>query len=334
MAGTSRNLSRISKRCVPRIHSDYSYLKQTRGLETSFADQPLNIRSKGGVLLSALGSSSLFPSLLIVWTDLTRNTPEDTWLLIDVVTELWNHHFGVYVINDAVYAQVSGPSGVEVRSQQFQAAAAVRNWRSKIGKTGVKIVHDVVTNSDDLSTIEARAEWVQNKLLDSNFVYENNEDMGRLFFIIYKILTSFQTGAYRGELVLRTFSAHVQVVSDVFYGHPVGALATTCASAERALHIYKTGTCSAYGITRKGRRSANSFVALPGIKKLFDQKWAKIMALSIPFIDGVVQIAADDTEGDESEDHRGLIQISDDSDNEAAIETLPSQYAVLMPESQ
>ncbi|KAF7366228.1 hypothetical protein MVEN_00500000 [Mycena venus] len=214
----------------------------------------------------------------------------------DVVTELWNHHFGAYPINDAVYAQ---------------AAAAVRNWRSKIGKTGVKTVQDVVTNSDDLSTIEARAEWVQNKLLDSNF------DM---------------TGAYRGELVLRTFAAHLQVVNkaDVFYGHPVGALATACASAERALHMYKTGTCSTDGITRKGRRSANSFVAvpwaarakayLPGIKKLSDQKWAKIMALSIPFIDGAAQIAADDTEGDESEDHRGLIQISDDSDDEPAIE--------------
>ncbi|KAJ7090474.1 hypothetical protein C8R44DRAFT_750988 [Mycena epipterygia] len=65
-----------------------------------------------------------------------------------------------------------------------------------------------------------------------------------------------------------------------------------------------------------------SHARLPGIKKLFDQKWAKIMALSIPFIDGAVQIAADNTEGDESEDHRGLIQISDDSDNEAAIKHL------------
>ncbi|KAF7358303.1 hypothetical protein MVEN_00879700 [Mycena venus] len=235
-------------------------------------------------------------------------TKEDTFAVNshpdfrDVVMELWNQHFRAYPINDAVYVQ---------------AAAAVCNWRSKIGKTRVKTVHDAVTNSDDLSTIEARAEWVQNKLLDSNFVCENDEDM---------------TGAYRSELMLQTFAAHLQVVnkSDVFYGHPVGVLAAACALAERALHMYKTGTCSTDGITHKGGRLANSFIAvpwaarvkayLPGIKKLSDQKWAKIMALSIPFIDGTAQIAADNTEGDESEDRRGLIQISDDSDDEAAID--------------
>ncbi|KAJ7795297.1 hypothetical protein B0H14DRAFT_2621073 [Mycena olivaceomarginata] len=137
-----------------------------------------------------------------------------------------------------------------------QAAAAVSNWCSKIGKTGVKTVHDVVTNSDDVSTIEAHAEWVQNRLLDSNFVYENDEDL---------------TGAHRGELMLRTFAAHLQVVnkSNVFYWHPVGGFG----------HLQVLG---------QQLRGAN------GIKKLSDQKWAKI------------------TEGDESEDHRGLIQISDD----------------------
>ncbi|KAJ6529473.1 hypothetical protein DFH09DRAFT_1412199 [Mycena vulgaris] len=219
----------------------------------------------------------------------------------DLVTELWNLHFGAYPINDAVYAQ---------------AAAAFCNYRSKMGKTGIKNVHDAV-NSDDLPTIEDRAEWVRDKLFDSNFVYENEEEM---------------TGAYRGELLLRTFAAHLGAVKncDVFYGHPVGALATACAATERALHMYKTGTCSTDGVKGKGKRSAASFVAvpwaarvkayLPGIMKLSDQKWAKIIALATPFIDNATQITADDTEGDESEDSRGLIVISDDSADEGAVQ--------------
>ncbi|KAJ6463660.1 hypothetical protein DFH09DRAFT_1227135, partial [Mycena vulgaris] len=221
----------------------------------------------------------------------------------DLVTELWNLHFGAYPINDAVYAQ---------------AAAAFRNYRSKMGKTGIKNVHDAV-NSDDLPTIEDRAEWVRNKLFDSNFVYEKRRG-------------DVQTGAYRGELLLRTFAAHLGAVKncDVFYGHPVGALATACAATERALHMYKTGTCSTDGVKRKGKRSAASFVAvpwaarakayLPGIMKLSDQKWAKIIALATPFIDNAAQITADDTEGDESEDSRGLIVISDDSADEGAVQ--------------
>jgi hypothetical protein len=52
--------------------------------------------------------------------------------------------------------------------------------------------------------------------------------------------------------------------------------------AERALHMYKTGSCSKDGVKRKGKRSAQSFVAvpwaarakayLPGIKKLITNK--------------------------------------------------------------
>jgi hypothetical protein len=103
--------------------------------------------------------------------------------------------------------------------------------------------------------------------------------------------------------------------------------------AERALHMHKTGTCSTDGVKRKGRRSAHSFVAvpwgarakayLPGIMKLTTQKWSKIMALSKPFMNSAVQMG-DDTEGEDLGDSRGLIQVSDDSDNEAVVSRIPS----------
>ncbi|KAJ6574093.1 hypothetical protein B0H19DRAFT_1123666 [Mycena capillaripes] len=215
------------------------------------------------------------------------------------VRELWLQYFGAFEISPAVFAQ---------------AAAAVRNWRSAIGKTGVKATTEMISDNENLTTVEARADWVQDRLLHSAFIYENEQE---------------QTGAYRSELVLRVFAAHMQTVlkTDHSYGHPVGALAISCASVERALHLYKAGTLASEGVKRKGKRSAHSFVAipwaarakayLPAIEKLTTKKWAKIMAASRPFINSATKMAADDTEAEESGDSRGLIVISDDSDDEA-----------------
>ncbi|KAF7348926.1 hypothetical protein MVEN_01413000 [Mycena venus] len=209
-----------------------------------------------------------------------------------VVSNLWKTYYTTYEITDAVYTQ---------------AAAAVRNWRSKFGKIGLKAI---AASLETLPTIESRADYVANELLDSSFVYE--------------------TGAYRSELIFRIFAAHLQVVlkTDIWYGHPVGAMAISCAVAECTLQMHKTGACSSDSIKRKGKRSAHSFVAvpwaarakayLPGIQKLLTNKWSKIIAMSKPFIDSAAQITIDDTDGDESgADSRGLINISDDSDVEA-----------------
>ncbi|KAK7008364.1 hypothetical protein R3P38DRAFT_2551440 [Favolaschia claudopus] len=210
----------------------------------------------------------------------------------DFVQNLWEKHYGAYTITDAVYSQ---------------AAQAVRNWRSKIGKTALAAVNHVLK---ELPTLEERAKRVADELKDTVFLV-------------------FQTGAYRSELVLRVFAAHLQAVhkNDAFYGHPVGAMALTCAAVERALNMYKSGTCSTDGVPRRGKRSALSFVVvpwgarakayLPGIRKLTTQKWSKIMSMSYPFMDSAALITIDDTDGEESsEDSRACIQVSDDSDEE------------------
>ncbi|KAJ6454854.1 hypothetical protein C8R45DRAFT_1111800 [Mycena sanguinolenta] len=193
----------------------------------------------------------------------------------------------------------------------IQAASAVRNWRSKFRKIGIRAVSATL---EALPTVDKCVEHVENELLDSSFVYEDQEA---------------ETGAYRSELILRIFAAHLQVIlkTDVWYGHPVGTMALSCAAAERALHMHKTGTCSADGIKRKGKRSAHNFVAvpwaartkayLPGIQKLSTKKWTKIIEMSRPFIDSAAQVIVDDTDVDElGTDSRGLIQVSDDSDAE------------------
>ncbi|KAJ7501323.1 hypothetical protein B0H11DRAFT_2275291 [Mycena galericulata] len=210
------------------------------------------------------------------------------------VRNLWNQHFGAYTITDAVY-------GV--------AAAAVRNWRSKIGKVQLKAVADML---QEFPTIENRAQHVQEKLSNSRFVYEDEDA---------------ETGAYRSELILQGFAAHLEYVLkiDMSFGYPIGVLALVCSAAERALSMHKTGKCTTEGVKRKGKRSAQSFVAvpwaarakgyLPGIKSLSPHKWEKIVGMSHKYIENAAQIGIDDTE-DESEDSRGLINISDDSDAE------------------
>lgn len=90
--------------------------------------------------------------------------------------------------------------------------------------------------------------------------------------------------------------------------------------------MYKSGRSSAEGVKRKGKRSANSFVAvpwaakakayLPGIKTLTAHKWGKIVAMSSPYIDTSAQIELE-TEDESGEDSRGLIVVSDDSDSDS-----------------
>lgn len=109
----------------------------------------------------------------------------------------------------------------------------MRNWRSTFGKTGIRAVQHLLTTNDELSTIEARADWVRDRLLDSAFVYENEQDDVHASLLFCTILTQLtQTGAYRSELILRVFAAHLQTVlkTDVSYGHPVGAMALSCAA--------------------------------------------------------------------------------------------------------
>ncbi|KAJ7437329.1 hypothetical protein FB451DRAFT_1451759 [Mycena latifolia] len=221
----------------------------------------------------------------------------------EVVGNIWAKYFSAYEITEAVYAM---------------AAAAIRNWRSKIGKGGLKALEEIITR-EEYPTLDIRADYAHDRLIDSAFVYENEES---------------ETGAYRSELMLRTFAAHVAYLlkTDISYGDPIGAMAISCAAAERALHMYKTGKCSADGLKRKGKRSAQSFVAvpwaarakayLPGIKSITAHKWNKIIALSTPYVDTNSPIGGDDSEWDESEDSRGLIQLSDDSDEE------PPEYMV------
>ncbi|KAJ7443374.1 hypothetical protein FB451DRAFT_1296053 [Mycena latifolia] len=189
----------------------------------------------------------------------------------EIFGNIWAKYFSAYEITEAVYAM---------------AAAAIRNWRSKIGKGGLKALEEIITR-EEYPTFDIRADYHCRQSTDTC------HGVGQA---LHKSLCSF-----------------------------VG-VGITSYQAERALHMYKTGKCSADGLKRKGKRSAQSFVAvpwaarakayLPGIKSITAHKWNKIIALSTPYVDTNSPIGGDDSEWDESEDSRGLIQLSDDSDEE------------------
>lgn len=94
------------------------------------------------------------------------------------MTDLWTQHFSAYELTDAVYGVVSC---VLLHLTSYlclyipKAAAAVRNWRSKIGKIALKAVDTIITGGD-YPTLENCYDYVHERLLDSGFVYEKEEE--------------------------------------------------------------------------------------------------------------------------------------------------------------
>ncbi|KAJ7232538.1 hypothetical protein C8J57DRAFT_1729828 [Mycena rebaudengoi] len=211
------------------------------------------------------------------------------------VEELWKDYFPKYEITDAVYAV---------------ASSAIRTWRSNLGKIGVKIVADQLLK---VATLEGRRTHVATQLEDFAFIYQDPVE---------------KVGAFRSEAIYRTMSSHCKVANktEAEYGHPVGALAISCAALERAYKLHREGKLAGDGVERRGKRSAQSFVAspwatraagyLPQIKKLSQTKWEAIWYWATAHYQKENTGESTTGEGDESsegpyEDPRTLIIVSD-----------------------
>ncbi|KAL4258301.1 hypothetical protein AB1N83_012334 [Pleurotus pulmonarius] len=106
------------------------------------------------------------------------------------------------------------------------AGSAIRNWRSEVGKVGLRVVDKRVKglSEDEIASLVA-------SLSDSGrFVYAFPDgEVG-------------QRGAWESDLIAEVFAYHVNVTSKIqarFW--PVGALALSAASVERALDRLKGG---------------------------------------------------------------------------------------------
>ncbi|KAJ7603071.1 hypothetical protein FB45DRAFT_1072146 [Roridomyces roridus] len=215
-----------------------------------------------------------------------------------VAEDIWEQHFGAYVINDAIFGM---------------GAAGVRNWRSRMGKIALAAVAEALKN---MSAEEAIKE-VARVLEKGRFLYEDSK-------------STPPTGAYRSPIVLQVFASHLQYTArvDPSCGNPVGALALACSAVERAYTLHKSGHIKP--VERRGsKRTAQSFLAnpwaararayLPQIKALSDQKWLKIAAGAHPYIDAAALVTADTEDEEEAEgDYRSMIVVSDDEDDDEA----------------
>ncbi|KAJ7725535.1 hypothetical protein B0H16DRAFT_1471772 [Mycena metata] len=221
------------------------------------------------------------------------------------ITSIWEKYFSAYQFDDAV---------------EYMAGAAIGNWRSKIGKTGVKIVTGHIATLD---TVQKRRDWVAEQAQDMAFLYRDPETKG---------------GSYRSDLFLRTFGkAHLSIVlkNDVSYGHPTGAGSLVAASLERALSLCRSSELDPEGVQRKGKKAALNFVAkpwadrassyLPPIKTLSLQKWKQIFTLASEYAntksnsdDDLFDQSSDGDDSEEYVDPRARIVISDDEPEDPA----------------
>ncbi|KAG9217553.1 hypothetical protein CCMSSC00406_0008480 [Pleurotus cornucopiae] len=168
--------------------------------------------------------------------------------LENVVAQLWVKHF---------------PHLMGVRDNPAilgVATGALRNWRSEIGKAGLRVVTDSI------------------KGLTRNEIVE---------YVAYQIPSDGQPGyreAWLSTLILETFAWHVTVTMKVKASehYPFGALALCAASVERALKRWQTGVCeeisfsdSLWGAATDGY--ARSTATLNGAK------WAEILSGALQF---------------------------------------------------
>ncbi|KAJ7673383.1 hypothetical protein B0H17DRAFT_1083249, partial [Mycena rosella] len=146
----------------------------------------------------------------------------------------------------------------QVGRMWVKAVAACGNWRSTIGKRGVKAV---VEQLNKIKTVQGRRDWEPSLI----------------------------------NLIIRTFGAHLHIAmkTEEFWGHPTGALSLCAAAVERALSLCRNGYLRTEGLPRKGKATALSFIAvpwadraasyLPPIKTLTLQKWQEIFSLGHAF---------------------------------------------------
>ncbi|GBE86813.1 hypothetical protein SCP_1000550 [Sparassis crispa] len=113
------------------------------------------------------------------------------------------------------------------------AQAALRTYRSDIGKTALRIIDTIWESADmvgNYTTVERRKAWIKAHLNNKNFLYLDPESTVHL-------------GTFRGPLITETFAYHLQLIikSEVDYGEPTGALALCTAAVQRALTVWKEG---------------------------------------------------------------------------------------------
>ncbi|KAF6752470.1 hypothetical protein DFP72DRAFT_454016 [Ephemerocybe angulata] len=188
-------------------------------------------------------------------------------------------------------------------------AAAIRTWRSEIGKEALDVVSAHFSSEPGFERQEARAKFVTEQLSEIRYVYED---------------PVAKKGGYRAPLLLRIHAYHQSSIAGckLFFNHPVGALAFAATALERALSFWKggmeLGTKSKLEVKPWGARV--NFHASQ-ITKLKDQHWQKIEVATKAYIPDSPTIEVPDADDDETTEREagtggGDVVVISDSDDE------------------
>ncbi|KAJ2917662.1 hypothetical protein MD484_g2812, partial [Candolleomyces efflorescens] len=200
------------------------------------------------------------------------------------------------------WEDVFAPEEVEFSGEILHVAgAAMRTWRSTIGKAALKLLADHF-KQPEFANKEARAMFVREQLDDMRYVYEDPINKRR---------------AYRAPLLLQIFAVHQNEVqdTDVTYGPAVGGLAFAATALERALKYWSGGILADYraNFTRAPWvTTLNKHVGT--IKTLQKGHWDKIEAAMKPFVTAASpRMALDSVDNNDTGDI--FINISDLDDD-------------------
>ncbi|KAF8803015.1 hypothetical protein BYT27DRAFT_7305696 [Phlegmacium glaucopus] len=189
-------------------------------------------RGSGGTAYSQRWRRVFKPSL-IEWAA-TYEDPFGTNAEMDTVVEgLWAQIFPTLAT-----AVVDGGEG---RAAIIQVAGdALLNWRSAMGKEGIRIVVEVF-NDEGIEQADA-SEIAKYYLENYRFIYAHPDD-------------DEDKEAFRSPLVLFALAAHLKMtignthLNDEGYGYPIGGLAVAVAVIERGLWLVKSGQIKLNGNT-------------------------------------------------------------------------------------
>lgn len=188
-------------------------------------------------------------------------------------------------------------------------AAAIRTWRSEIGKEALEVVSAHFSSEPGFERQEARAKFVTEQLSEIRYVYED---------------PVAKKGGYRAPLLLRIHAYHQSSIAgcELFFNHPVGALAFAATALERALSFWKGGM----ELGTKSKLEAKPWGARVNfhasqITKLKDQHWQKIEVATKAYIPDLPTIEVPDADDDETTEREagtggGDVVVISDSDDE------------------
>ncbi|KAJ3998885.1 hypothetical protein F5050DRAFT_1710139 [Lentinula boryana] len=182
------------------------------------------------------------------------------------VQELWNlylmplHHISL---------DCTGPKGKTIKRSDHPALfsfaqADIRNYRSRVGKSALKIVEAYLELKG--STAVEQKQLVEELIHHDSFVYKTPG-----------LTRETSAGAFRGELIMRTMAFYLTwalAAPNPAEGYPTGALALATTAVLQALNIFKTGYSTSQPDTTTTSYSAAKKKKPVNSPDNFSDKWA------------------------------------------------------------